>query len=145
MGGICPCGVKVDGASFCRKVSFNKVPYTVIGDLTYRADVCISNLANSTLSLRFDETDLSNQYSFEFIANAITDVTCRLQDKNCIVTVTGTGIIGSHQYPFTAEFVDKFETTTSDFVASFVIEGFFRQLGIVPVSQGAVVSLGCQN
>ncbi|MER2038371.1 MAG: hypothetical protein ABS944_09515 [Solibacillus sp.] len=145
MGGICPCGVKVDGTSFYRKVGFNQVPYTVIGDLTYKAEVCISNLANSTLTLRFDETGIANKYSFLFTANAIKDVICRVRDNTCIVTVTGTGTIESEQYPFTAEFVDKLENTTSDFVESFVIEGFFSQLGIVPISEGAVVSLGCQN
>lgn len=145
MGTICPCGVQVDAMANGQNVRFNGVMGNIRGNLTYKADVCVTTLEASTLSLRFIDTETPNRYNFLFTANAITSVTCRREGQNCVVTVTGTGTVGMTQYPFTAVFRDQVATAANDIVQSFEITGFFNQGGAVPVAQGSIVALGCQS
>ncbi|MER1957796.1 MAG: hypothetical protein ABS942_10465 [Solibacillus sp.] len=145
MGGICPCGVQVN--AFARRVNvrINGVRGNITGNLTYRANVCISTLNTSTLSLRFEDTETPNRYNFLFTANEITDVTCRREGQNCVVTVQGTGLVGMTQYSFVAVFRDQVATAENDLVQSFVITEFFNQGGTVQVEQGSIVAVGCQS
>jgi len=145
MGGICPCGVQVN--AFARRVNvrINGVRGNITGNLTYRANVCISTLNTSTLSLRFEDTETPNRYNFLFTANEITDVTCRREGQNCVVTVQGTGLVGMTQYSFVAVFRDQVATAANDLVQSFVITEFFNQGGTVQVEQGSIVAVGCQS
>lgn len=145
MGGICPCGVQVN--AFARRVNvrINGVRGNITGNLTYRANVCISTLNTSTLSLRFEDTETPNRYNFLFTANEITDVTCRREGQNCVVTVQGTGLVGMTQYSFVAVFRDQVGTAANDLVQSFVITEFFNQGGTVQVEQGSIVAVGCQS
>lgn len=145
MGGVCPCGVQVNAFAERVNVRFDGVMGNIRGNLTYRANVCISTLSASTLSLRFEDTETPNRFNFLFTANAITDVTCRREGRNCLVTVRGTGMIGATQYSFVAEFKDQVASAANDLVQSFVITGFFNQGGTVPVEQGSIVALGCQS
>ena len=145
MGGICPCGVQVN--AFARRVNVrsNGVRGNITGNLTYRANVCISTLNTSTLSLRFEDTETPNRYNFLFTANEITDVTCRREGQNCVVTVQGTGLVGMTQYSFVAVFRDQVATAENDLVQSFVITEFFNQGGTVQVEQGSIIAVGCQS
>lgn len=145
MGTICPCGVRVDAQARNQNVRFSGETGSIRGNLTYAANVCISTLTTSTLSLRFEDIAMRNRFSFLFTANAITTVTCRREGQNCVVTVTGTGTIGMVEYPFTAVFRDQVANAANDLVQSFVIAGFFSQSGAVPVAQGSIVALGCQS
>ena len=145
MGGICPCGVQVNAFARGVNVRFDGVRGNITGNLTYRANVCISTLNTSTLSLRFEDTETPNRYNFLFTANEITDVTCRREGQNCVVTVQGTGLVGMTQYSFVAVFRDQVATAANDLVQSFVITEFFNQGGTVPVQQGTIVALGCQS
>lgn len=145
MGTICPCGVQVDAMAKRQEVWFNECKSSIRGNLTYAADVCVTTLATSTLSLRFEDTETPNRNSFLFTANAITNVTCRRETGNCVVTVTGTGLIGNTQYPFVAVYRDQDAFAANDSVLSFVITGFFDQTGAVKVAQGSIVALGCQS
>ena len=144
MGVICPCGVKVNAHALREKVKFIGVCECRCGDLTYTADVCVTTLATSTLSLRFEDTKKPNRYSFLFTANAITSVTCKKIGQNCVVTVTGTGTVGMKEYPFVAVFLDQGAKGENDIVQSFVIKGFFDQARAVSVNPGSIVALGCQ-
>ena len=146
MGGICPCGVQVNAFARGVNVRFNGVRGNITGNLTYRANVCISTLNTSTLSLRFEDTETSNnRFNFLFTANEITDVTCRREGQNCVVTVQGTGLVGMTQYSFVAVFRDQVGTAANDLVQSFVITEFFNQGGTVQVEQGSIVAVGCQS
>lgn len=145
MGVICPCGIKVNAYKACEHVSFNGVCREITGNLTYLADVCITSLASSTLSLKFEDTETPNRFSFLFTANAITCVTCVREGQNCVVTVQGTGTIGMKEYGFKATFIDRVAQAANDRVQSFEINNFFNQNGAVPVTQGSIVALGCQT
>ena len=145
MGTICPCGVQVNAFAINQKVRIAGIQGTVRGDLTYKADVCVTSLANSTLSLRFEEAQEPGCLSFLFTSTNITNVTCQREGQNCIVTVTGTGKIGLKHVPFVAVFRDQVASAENDIVQSFVIKGIFDQLGAVPVKQGSIVALGCQS
>ncbi|MEK4229084.1 hypothetical protein [Solibacillus sp. FSL H8-0538] len=145
MGVICPCGVIVNATKQRENVKFDGVRGTITGNLTYLADVCVTTLASSTLSLAFDDTETPNQFSFLFTANAITSVTCVREGQNCVVTVKGTGTIGMQEFSFEATFRDQVAQAANDIVQSFVINGFFNQNGAVPVAQGSIVALGCQT
>ena len=145
MGGICPCGVQVNAFARGVNVRFDGVRGNITGNLTYRANVCISTLNTSTLSLRFEDTETPNRYNFLFTANEITDVTCRREGQNCVVTVQGTGLVGMTQYSFVAVFRDQVATAANDLVQSFVITEFFNQGGTVQVEQGSIVAVGCQS
>ena len=145
MGVICPCGVTVDAFALRENVRIVGVNGNVRGNLTYAADVCITTLDTSTLSLQFEDTETPGQHSFTFTADTITSVTCRREGQNCVVTVTGTGTIGMTEYPFTAVFRDQVAQAANDIVQSFEITGFFNQTGAVPVGQGSIVALGCQS
>ena len=146
MGGVCPCGVQVNASARRVNVRFNGVRENITGNLTYRANVCISTLNTSTLSLRFEDTETSNnRFNFLFTANDITDVRCRREGQNCVVTVRGTGMVGMTQYSFEAVFRDQVASAANDLVQSFVITGFFNQGGTVQVEQGSIVALGCQS
>ena len=145
MGGICPCGVQVNASARRVNVRFNGVRGNITGNLTYRANVCISTLNTSTLSLRFEDTETPNRYNFLFTANEITDVTCRREGQNCVVTVQGTGLVGMTQYSFVAVFRDQVATAENDLVQSFVITEFFNQGGTVQVEQGSIIAVGCQS
>jgi len=145
MGVICPCGVQVNAVSMNNNVKFTGQTGTVRGDLTYLANVCVTTLATSTLSLNFVDTETPGVNNFTFTANAITSVTCRQEGQNCVVTVTGTGLVNGVQFPFEAVFRDQVATAANDIVQSFVITGFFDQNGAAPVPQGSIVALGCQE
>ncbi|MGG0656960.1 hypothetical protein [Rummeliibacillus pycnus] len=144
MGVTCPCGVLVNATKVGKNVKFNGVRGTITGNLTYLANVCVTTRAASTLSLVFVDTESPGTFSFMFTANDITSVTCKRDGQNCVVTVTGTGLIGSREFPFEAVFRDQVATAANDIVQSFVITGFFDQNGAVPVTQGSIVALGCQ-
>lgn len=145
MGTICPCGVQVNAFAKNQNIQIAGVQGTVYGNLTYMADVCVTSLANSTLSLRFEDTRMPSCYSFLFRSTNITNVTCQREGQNCIVTVTGTGKVGLKKHvPFVAVFKDQAASAANDVVQSFVIQGFFSQLGAIPVQQGSIVALGCQ-
>lgn len=147
MGVQCPCGVRVNARSDNNNVKFENQMGTVKGDLIYLADVCVTTLDTSTLSLQFIDTETPNANNFTFTANTITDVECEQEGQNCKVTVTGTGTIngGTEVFDFVAVFRDVVGQAAIDQVQSFVIEGFFNQNGAAPVTQGSVVALGCQE
>lgn len=145
MGVICPCGVMVDAVALRENVRIFGVTGSVRGNLTYAADVCITRLEDSTLSLQFEDTETPGRNSFTFTANDITSVTCRREGQNCVVTVEGTGTVGMTEYPFIAVFRDQVAQAANDIVQRFVITGFFDQTGAVPVGQGSIVALGCQS
>lgn len=145
MGVICPCGVKVNAKKEKQNVIFKGGCGTVTGNLTYLANVCVTTLASSTLSLKFEDTMTSGKFSFLFTANTITSVTCKKEGQNCVVTVQGTGKIGLKEYAFEAKFKDQGSLASYDIVQSFVIDGFFNQNGVIPVAQGSIVALGCQK
>ena len=107
MGIICPCGVRVDASTENNNVRFEGQMGTIEGNLTYLANVCITTLDASTLSLQFEDTETPNQNNFTFTANEITSVVCNKEGQNCEVTVTGTGTIGSYEYTFEAVFRDQ--------------------------------------
>lgn len=145
MGIICPCGVLVDAFSASNNVKFVGQTGTVKGNLTYLANVCITTLTASTLSLTFQDTETPNVNNFTFTANSITSVVCKQEGQNCVVTVTGTGIVNGVQFPFEAVFRDQVASAANDNVQSFVITGFFDQNGAAPVAQGSIIALGCQS
>ncbi|MFF2755534.1 hypothetical protein ACFVR1_17590 [Psychrobacillus sp. NPDC058041] len=145
MGVMCPCGVTVNAFSESNNVKFVGQTGTVKGNLTYLADVCITTLAASTLSLQFQDTETPNENNFTFTANDITSVVCKREGQNCVVTVTGTGLVNGVQFPFEAVFRDQVASAAKDNVQSFVITGFFDQNGAAPVAQGSIVALGCQS
>ncbi|WP_252503364.1 hypothetical protein [Sporosarcina sp. Marseille-Q4943] len=146
MGMECPCGVLVNAVSRDNNVRFNGQMGTVEGDLTYMANVCVTTLAASTLSLQFTDTEtMGGVNSFMFVANSITSVECNRIGQNCEVTVTGTGLVNGQQFPFEAVFRDQVASAAVDIVQSFVITGFFDQNGAAPVAQGSIVALGCEE
>ena len=61
MGIECPCGVVVNAISRNNHVRFYGCKGTVKGDLTYKANVCVSMLASSSLSLEFVDTELKGE------------------------------------------------------------------------------------
>jgi hypothetical protein len=144
MGILCSCGVLVTNAvSTNNNVKFVGQTGTTKGDLIYNADVCVTTLETSTLSLVFVDTE-TGANSFTFTANAITSVTCKQEGQNCVVTVDGTGLVNGVQFPFEAVFRDQVASAANDIVQSFVITGFFDQNGAAPVPQGTITALGCQ-
>ena len=144
MGVICPCGVIVNGFSLNNNVKFTGQTGTVEGNLQYIADVCVTTLGTSSLSLTFTDTETPGVNSFLFTANSITSVTCKQEGLNCVVTVEGTGLVNDVQYPFEAVFRDQVATAANDDVQMFEITGFFDQNGAAPVPQGTITALGCQ-
>ncbi|MCM3637611.1 hypothetical protein M3152_07740 [Sporosarcina luteola] len=146
MGMECPCGVLVNAVSRRNNVRFNGQMGTVRGDLTYMANVCVTTLAASSLSLEFVDTEtMGGVNSFMFVANSFTSVVCRREGQNCEVTVTGTGLVDDDQFPFVAVFRDQVAPANVDIVQSFVITGFFNQNGAAPVAQGSIIALGCDD
>ncbi|MET0960470.1 MAG: hypothetical protein ABWX58_09110 [Psychrobacillus psychrotolerans] len=145
MGNICPCGVSVDAFSDDNNVRFEGQMGTIEGNLTYLAEVCVTTLATSTLSLDFEDTETPDENNFTFTANEITSVVCNREGQNCVVTVTGTGLVNGMEFPFEAVFRDQVATANVDIVQSFEITGFFDQNGAAPVDQGSIVALGCQE
>ncbi|WP_342599952.1 hypothetical protein MHB48_02265 [Psychrobacillus sp. FSL H8-0483] len=145
MGRICPCGVHVDAFSEDNNVKFEGQNGTIEGNLTYMADVCITTLATSTLSLEFEDTETPGLNDFTFTANEITTVECNQEGQNCVITVTGTGTINGDKLEFEAVFRDQVASAANDNVQSFVITGFFDQNGAAPVEQGSIMALGCQE
>lgn len=146
MGVVCPCGVAVDAFAECVSTWFNHCKKMIEGEVTYLANVCAITLEKSTLSLKFTDTETKDsKYSFLFTANAITSVTCKKTWYGCRVTVKGTGIVNGKQYTFEAVFNNQVENANVDIVEVFTITNFFRQKGSVPVSQGSIVSQGCQD
>ncbi|MFC5603340.1 hypothetical protein [Sporosarcina koreensis] len=144
MGMECTCGVLVNAVSRRNNVRFQGQMGTVKGDLTYMANICVTSLDTSSLSLQFTDTEtMSGKNSFTFIANSITCVECKREGQNCVVTVTGTGLVNNVQFPFEAVFRDQVASANVDIVQSFVITGFFNQNGAAPVAQGSIVALGC--
>lgn len=145
MGRICPCGVSVDAFSEDNNVKFEGQNGTIEGNLTYLAEVCVTTLAASTLSLEFEDTETPGLNDFTFTANEITTVECKREGQNCVVTVTGTGTIDDEVLAFEAVFRDQVASAANDIVQSFVITGFFNQNGAAPVEQGSIIALGCQE
>ncbi|MCG7334422.1 hypothetical protein MHZ95_03895 [Sporosarcina sp. ACRSM] len=144
MGILCPCGVSVNAFSKKNRVELRGKCGTIRGDLTYLADVCVTTLGKSTLSLKFVDTGRPSVNDFLFTANDITSVVCQKEKLGCSVTVRGTGIVNGKQYPFTAVFEDHV-FPGHDSVRSFVITGFFDQNGAVFVPQGSITAIGCQQ
>lgn len=142
---MCPCGVSVDAFSEDNNVKFEGQNGTIEGNLTYMAEVCITTLATSTLSLDFEDTETPGLNDFTFTANEITSVECNQEGQNCVVTVTGTGTIDGDKLDFVAVFRDQVASAANDNVQSFVITGFFDQNGAAPVEQGSIIALGCQE
>lgn len=146
MGVICPCGVSMDACAECIAVKFRHKRKTVEGNITYLADICVTTVETSTLSLVFTDTETKDsKYSFLFTANAITSVVCKKNWYGCKVIVKGTGIVNGKQYDFEAVFNDQVENATVDIVEIFSITNFFNQNGAVPVPQGSIISKGCQE
>lgn len=145
MGILCPCGVTVNACSKRNCVKFTGKCGTVQGNLSYHANVCITTLGKSTLTLKFVDTQCPSRNNFLFTANAITSVDCKRDGQGCVVTVTGTGVVNGKQYPFTAVFKDRVAQAANDVVQSFVITGFFDQNGAVLVPQGSIIALGCRE
>lgn len=144
MGLECICGVKANAFASMQHVKFEEQQGTVRGDLTYYADVCVTILSASFLSLDFEDTETcGGKNSFLFVSNSITSVECDQQGENCEVTVSGSGVVNNVQYPFKAVFVDQTPMANVDLVKSFVITGLFDQNGTVPVAQGSIQALGC--
>lgn len=145
MGTYCPCGVRVYAESTGNNVRFEGVPGTITGNLTYRGNVCVTTLCDSTLTLSFVDTETDGAvYSFDMVADTIDLVVCQQRGQNCVVTVTGMGSIGDVTYLFEAVFVDQVSSSAVDNVQSFVITNYFDQNGAAPVPQGAIVALGCE-
>ncbi len=144
MGVVCTCGVIVDAFSDDNNVRFEGQTGTTEGDLTYLANVCSTTLETSTLSLNFEDEE-TGQNSFFFEANEITSVECNQEGQNCVITVTGTGLVNGEEFPFEAVFRDIVEQAQNDNVQSFVITGFFDQNGAAPVPQGSIQNQGCQE
>ncbi|KAB2329990.1 hypothetical protein F7731_21250 [Cytobacillus depressus] len=153
MGVICPCGVLVhnpesvsdEAVSNNNNVKFEGQTGTVRGSLFYKADVCVTTLANSTLSLRFVENATPpGTNNFTFTATNITSVVCKQEGQNCSITVTGTGTVSGQvgTFAFEATFRD---VVGRDNVQSFVITGFFNQTGAAPIDQGSIEARGCQE
>lgn len=152
MGIVCLCGVRVglDGVAAVRvnqEVSFeDDMGGTRRGTLTYTADVCNRDLPGSFVTISFAQTsDETPNMSFTETSQSITSVVCRQEGVNCDITVTGTMNIGGDVFDFTAVFRDINNLMAQDSVQSFVIEGFFDQLGAAPVDGGSIVNQGCQG
>ncbi|WP_066295203.1 hypothetical protein [Bacillus sp. FJAT-29937] len=156
MGVICPCGVLVrnpesatdEAVSNNNNVKFEGQNGTVRGDLFYKADVCVTKLATSTLSLRFEENPTPpGTNNFTFTATNITSVVCKPEGQNCSITVSGTGTVSGQTgtFAFEAVFRDVVGQAAKDNVQSFVITGFFNQTGAAPIDQGSIVAQGCQE
>ncbi|MEO4054643.1 hypothetical protein [Solibacillus sp. CAU 1738] len=145
MGITCPCGVKVNAIANGVNVKFRWIMGDVKGNLHYVADVCVATLSTSTLSLQFTDTNPSCRHSFLFTATSFTSVTCKQEGMNCIVTVKGKGTVNGRNYPFEAIFRDQVASAANDIVQKFKIAGFFDQTGAVPVPQGSIIDLGCQE
>ncbi|MEH7123891.1 hypothetical protein V7127_11605 [Bacillus sp. JJ1773] len=157
MGVICTCGVLVqnpqnpndEAVSNNNNVRFVGQTGTVRGNLFYMADVCVTRLATSSLSLRFEEnvTTPPGPNNFTFTATSITSVVCNQEGQNCSITVTGTGTVSgqSGTFAFEAVFRDMVGQAQVDNVQSFVITGFFNQTGAAPIDQGSIIAQGCQE
>ncbi len=145
MGILCPCGVSVNAISKNNCVVFQGKCTTVRGNLTYLAEICVTTLGKSTLSLEFEDTQSPFTKSFLFTANEITSVVCNKGGQNCVITVKGTGIVNGKQYLFEAVFIDQAAPAAYDIVQSFVINDFFDQNGAASVPQGSIIALGCQE
>ncbi|MGE8205249.1 hypothetical protein ACQKP0_11840 [Heyndrickxia sp. NPDC080065] len=148
MGIYCPCGVYVDAHSEINhiqkivKCKCRIIKKVIRSRLSYLADICSTTLETSTLSLTYEDIQAPSN-SFFFKANSITSVICRQEGQICIVTVKGTGIVKGQQFPFEAVFCEGMEQSSS-IVQKFVIHGFFDQNDPLPVSQGTIVTRGCQ-
>ncbi|WP_186670337.1 hypothetical protein [Sporosarcina sp. BP05] len=145
MGILCPCGVSVNACSKNNNVEFISKCKMRRGNITYLANVCVTTLNKSTLSLEFVDTKRPCSNNFLFTANAITSIVCKKDGQNCVVTVEGTGLVNGRQYSFKAVFRDQIAPAANDIVQSFVIKGFFDQNGAVCVPQGSIIALGCQE
>lgn len=147
MGVLCPCGVIVKARSNQNNVKFNCQNGTIKGDLIYTANVCVTTLETSTLSLQFIDTETPYANNFTFSANAITDIQCKKEGQDCKVTVTGTGTVNvnTRVYHFTAVFRDVVGQAAIDQVQQFTIVGLFDQNGTATVTQGSIVAVGCQE
>ncbi|WNS75837.1 hypothetical protein RRV45_02045 [Bacillus sp. DTU_2020_1000418_1_SI_GHA_SEK_038] len=155
MGVICPCGVIVqnpqdpndEAVSTSNNVQFEGQGGTITGDLFYRANICVTRLETSTLTLRFEDTETPDENNFTFTANAFTSVVCTQQGQNCSIEVTGTGTIngGMENFSFEAVFRDMVGQAQVDDVQSFEITGFFNQTGAAPIDQGSIIAQGCQE
>lgn len=128
-----------------RFVIFTNYNWPVEGDLTYLADVKVSNLDKSTLSLQFVDTETPDDHSFTFTANRIASVECQPFGKCCVITVTGTGLVNDEEYSFEAVFRDEGTSPGDDSVISFVITDFFTQDGRAKITSGSIEANGCQT
>ncbi|KXH79764.1 hypothetical protein [Sporosarcina sp. HYO08] len=145
MGIYCPCGVNVNATAQYRFVTFTHYNWPVEGDLTYLADVKITNLDKSTLSLNFVDTETPNDHSFTFTANRIASVKCQPFGACCVITVIGTGLVNGQEYSFEAVFRDEGRAPGDDSVISFVITDFFDQNGRTKITSGSIEAIGCQS
>jgi hypothetical protein len=154
MGIVCLCGVRVglDGVAAVREgqqVSFEAdMGGTRQGTLTYTADVCNQDLGSSFVTIDFLQTsDETPDRSFSATSVTIVSVVCNQEGVNCEITVTGTILVEgeTEARDFTAVYRDINNPMAQDNVQSFVIEGFFDQLGASPVDGGSIVNQGCQE
>lgn len=146
MGIECPCGVVVNAVSRNNNVCFHGHVGTVKGDLTYMANVCVTMLDSSSITLEFQDTEpMGKSKSFFFEAKTFTSVTCCRDGENCEVTVTGTGLVNGELYSFQAVFREQNTFPFVDSVRSFVITRFFDQNGAAPVTNGSIIALGCRE
>ncbi|WP_060208393.1 hypothetical protein [Sporosarcina koreensis] len=146
MGIECPCGVIVNAVSRNHNVCFHGHIESVKGDLTYMANVCVTMLDTSSLTLEFMDTESKGtSKSFLFEAKTFTSVTCCRDGENCEVTITGTGLVDGVLYPFEAVFREQNTFPYVDSVRSFIISRFFNQNGAAPVTQGSIIALGCRT
>lgn len=146
MGIECPCGAVVNAISRNNHVRFYGCKGTVKGDLTYMANVCVTMLTSSSLSLEFVDTEsIGEGKSFLFTAKTFTSVLCRRKGENCEVTIKGTGFVNGIVYPFEAVFKEQASSPYVDSVQSFVIDCFFSQYGPAQITQGSIIALGCKG
>lgn len=155
MGVICPCGVLVqnpqdpsgEAVSTSNNVQFEGQGGTITGDLFYKADICVTRLATSTLTLRFEDTETPGENDFTFTATSFTRVECDSQGQNCEIEVEGFGTISGRTgtFRFEATFRDIVDPAANDNVQDFEIDGFFDQNGAAPITQGSIESQGCQE
>jgi GTPase involved in cell partitioning and DNA repair len=93
MGILCHCGVSVNTSAKKHKVKIKGKCKKIKGNLTYLADVCVTNPEKSTLSLELVDKKCPKVNNFLFTANAITSVVCKEERQNSVVTIKGTGIV----------------------------------------------------
>ncbi|MFE8699256.1 hypothetical protein ACFYKX_01330 [Cytobacillus sp. FJAT-54145] len=107
-------------------VKIEDLNFDVMGDLTYRVNVCADRLEHSTLNLDFLPED-STIPSFSFHATRITLVSFDQDGKYCDITVGGVGEVDGVSYSFNATFRDHDYPSKISSVEDFIITDLFDQ------------------